>query len=144
MVPILEISWNSLFTNSRQRRDKETRKEANSRTTIRVEISPPSRGRKGTAGIGNEVLKSDEWSTVIREIGDDSFRVDERNERASFCRVLFAWKQREKVREINLYGEFIPRKSLRQVPYLLVISTISPTSDSIYLEINVIHFTVLR
>lgn len=146
MVPILEISWNSLFTNSRQRRDKETRKEANSRTAIRVrvEISPPSRGRKGTTGIGNEVLKSDEWSTVIREIGDDSFRVDERNERASFGRVLFAWKQREKVREINLYGEFIPRKSLRQVPYLLVISTISPTSDSIYLEINVIHFTVLR
>lgn len=146
MVPILEISWNSLFTNLRQRRDKETRKEANSRTAIRVrvEISPPSRGRKGTAGIGNEVLKSDEWSTVIREIGDDSFRVDERNERASFGRVLFAWKQREKEREINLYGEFIPRKSLRQVPYLLVISTISPTSDSIYLEINVIHFTVLR
>lgn len=109
-----------------------------------MEISPPSRGRKGTAGIGNEVLKSDEWSTVIREIGDDSFRVDERNERAFFGRVLFARKQREKEREINLYGEFIPRKSLRQVPYLLVISTISPTSDSIYLEINVIHFTVLR
>lgn len=103
MVPILEISWNSLFTNSRQRRDKETRKEANSRTTIRVEISPPSRGRKGTARIGNEVLKSDEWSTVIREIGDDSFRVDERNERASFGRVICSETEGESERNQSIW-----------------------------------------
>lgn len=139
----LELSFYELETEERQR-DEKGSELANSDTSASGDLLSLSRGRKGTAGIGNEVLKSDEWSTVIREIGDDSFRVDERNERASFGRVLFARKQREKVREINLYGEFIPRKSLRQVPYLLVISTISPTSDSIYLEINVIHFTVLR
>lgn len=97
-VPILEI--NSFLRTrdglSPQRREKETRKEANSH-----EISPPSR-RKGTTGIGNEVLKPDEWSTVIREIGDDSFRVDKRmNETTFFLVESCLLGKRERKRERN-------------------------------------------
>lgn len=142
-VPILEI--NSFLRTrdglSPQRREKETRKEANSH-----EISPPSR-RKGTTGIGNEVLKPDEWSAVIREIGDDSFRVDKRMNETTFFfgRVLFTWKKREKEREkptlmenLSLYSSFEEFKtsSIFRRDFI--------DSDSIYLEINVIHFTVLR